>query len=63
MPYGRTIPRKKVNFENFNTHKRRDILLAIMGSNCNTNNKRWEYVRELQKHINVDVYGQCGTLK
>ena len=32
-------------------------------SNCNSKSKRNELVKELQKHINVDVYGKCGTMK
>ena len=33
-----------------------------MVSHCGTNNHREEYVKELQKHIGVDIYGQCGNL-
>ena len=32
-----------------------------MVSNCNPVNKRWKYVQVLQKHIQIDVYGKCGT--
>ncbi len=31
-------------------------------SNCKTINKREEYVTELQKFIEVDIYGGCGSL-
>ncbi len=31
-------------------------------SNCNSKSNRNEMVKELQKHINVDVYGDCGTM-
>jgi hypothetical protein len=38
-------------------------LVAIMVSNCGGKNKRWSYVKELKKHIRVDVYGACGNLR
>lgn len=63
VPYGRTVRRKKSNWESFTILKRRDILIAIMGSNCKGKNQRWDYVKALQKHIDVHVYGRCGTLK
>lgn len=47
----------------FKLNKRRDVLIAILGSNCGGKNKRWDYVKELQKYIKVDVYGGCGSLK
>ena len=36
-------------------------LVAWVVSNCNTNSKREDYVRELQKLIPVDIFGRCGT--
>ncbi|XP_044272624.1 alpha-(1,3)-fucosyltransferase 7-like [Tribolium madens] len=62
VPYGRTILRK-TPIEQDSILKRRDVLVAIMGSNCGGTNKRWEYVKELQKHIVVDTYGGCGSIK
>ena len=40
----------------------RTKMAAIVVSNCQTSNNRMNYVRELQKYIKVDVYGNCGTL-
>ena len=37
--------------------------VAWMVSNCNTRSRRASYVRELQKYIDIDIYGNCGTLK
>ncbi|ELU12931.1 hypothetical protein CAPTEDRAFT_74756, partial [Capitella teleta] len=37
--------------------------VAWFVSNCNTPSHREDYVNELQKHIPVDVYGDCGPLK
>lgn len=41
------------------------IAAAWIVSHCNTVNKRYEYVEELQKHLaeynhSVDIYGRCG---
>ena len=36
-------------------------LVAWVVSNCKTNSKREDYVSELQKHIQVDIFGKCGT--
>lgn len=38
-------------------------LVAWMVSHCETDGRREDYVKELQRHINVDIYGQCGKLK
>ncbi|EYB89772.1 hypothetical protein Y032_0228g2893 [Ancylostoma ceylanicum] len=32
-------------------------------SHCDTNSKRESYVKQLQEHFHVDVYGSCGKLK
>ncbi|RZC40759.1 glycoprotein 3-alpha-L-fucosyltransferase A-like, partial [Asbolus verrucosus] len=63
VPYGRTILRKTPPTEDLTIIKRKDVLVAILGSNCGGKNKRWDYVKELKKHIPVDTYGGCGTLK
>ena len=36
-------------------------LVAWVVSNCKTPSKREDYVSELQKHIPVDIFGNCGT--
>ncbi|KAH9491738.1 hypothetical protein Btru_045685 [Bulinus truncatus] len=38
-------------------------LVAWMVSNCHVNSRRQDYVRELQKYIPVDIYGQCGSFQ
>lgn len=61
VPYGRTVLKTMSETTlQFNIVKRRDVLIAIMGSNCGGQNHRWKYVHELQKYIQVDVYGGCG---
>ncbi|KDR19067.1 alpha-(1,3)-fucosyltransferase 7-like [Zootermopsis nevadensis] len=67
VPSGRTLPltsaenkrRRKAKAK----AKAKTKLAAIMVSNCGGRNKRWEYVKELRKHMPVDVYGACGNLR
>lgn len=37
--------------------------VAWFVSNCNASNERMEYAKELQKYINVDIFGMCGDLE
>ncbi|XP_046340694.2 glycoprotein 3-alpha-L-fucosyltransferase A-like [Haliotis rufescens] len=37
--------------------------VAWMVSNCKTISRRMEYVLELSKYIQVDIYGRCGNIK
>lgn len=37
-------------------------MVAWFASNCNTSSKREAYVAELSKHVQVDIYGKCGSL-
>lgn len=37
--------------------------VAWFVSNCGARNGRLAYARELAKHISVDIYGTCGSLK
>jgi hypothetical protein len=38
--------------------KTKDVVWIV--SNCNTPSKREKYVKEMQKIINVDIFGRCG---
>lgn len=38
-------------------------MVAWFVSNCYTTNNRLQYGEELQKHVQVDIYGDCGTLQ
>ena len=49
------------NITSFASGKRR--LVAWFVSNCSPSNGRDEYVKELQNHIRVDVYGDCGSMQ
>jgi glycoprotein 3-alpha-L-fucosyltransferase len=65
VPSGRTLPltnaERKLRRKDKMAEKTK--LAAIMVSNCGGKNKRWEYVKELRKHMPVDVYGACGNLR
>ncbi|XP_045109683.1 alpha-(1,3)-fucosyltransferase C-like [Portunus trituberculatus] len=41
----------------------RPKLAVWMASHCSTSSGREFYIRELQQHIQVDVFGACGDLK
>ena len=36
-------------------------LMVWMVSHCKTQSKREDYIAELSKYINVDVFGKCGN--
>lgn len=61
-PYGEYV-RERTNYElpNEDFVEKKTKMAAWLVSNCKTNNKREEYVKELQKYIDVDIYGSCGT--
>ena len=42
---------------------RKTHMISWMVSHCHTPSLREDYVRELTKHIHVDVYGKCGSLQ
>ena len=41
----------------------RTKLIAWFNSHCPTHSQREDYVKELAKHIQVDIYGKCGPLE
>ncbi|XP_052104016.1 glycoprotein 3-alpha-L-fucosyltransferase A-like isoform X1 [Mytilus californianus] len=47
----------KINYAEHKTKK-----VAMFVSNCHTSNDRLVYAEELSKHIQVDIYGDCGNL-
>ncbi|XP_046363636.2 glycoprotein 3-alpha-L-fucosyltransferase A-like isoform X1 [Haliotis rufescens] len=48
------------NYTDIVLRKTRSVLWFV--SHCDTQSKRKEYVEELRKYIDVDIYGQCGNL-
>lgn len=66
VPYGRTVPlapSEMASYQPKDYYSLKSKTIAIMGSNCGGKNKRWTYVKELEKYIDVDTYGGCGKLK
>jgi len=43
--------------------KNKTKLVAWVVSHCDAMSGRNQYVEELIKHISVDIYGKCGSLK
>ncbi|ELU18129.1 hypothetical protein CAPTEDRAFT_114338 [Capitella teleta] len=50
----------KLHGEDFAAKKRKDVPVAWFASRCLTQSRREDYVKELQEHIKVDIYGKCG---
>ena len=38
-------------------------MVAWFASHCPTHSQREDYVKELAKHVQVDIYGRCGTME
>ena len=50
-------------FRKDSTELIRQKSVAWIVSRCRSDSKREDFVTELQKYIDVDVYGRCGTLR
>nr|KAG5707771.1 hypothetical protein BaRGS_015931 [Batillaria attramentaria] len=50
------------SFKDIVKAKNKHKVVAWFANTCNVPSKRDQYVRELQKHIQVDMFGQCGNL-
>lgn len=46
------------NYREIARNKSRSVIWLV--SNCKTQSNRWQYVKELQKYIDVDIFGNCG---
>ncbi|XP_040074117.1 glycoprotein 3-alpha-L-fucosyltransferase A-like [Ixodes scapularis] len=55
------VKKRPLNGVNYATNKTK--MVAWFVSNCGASNGRLEYAHELQKYVQVDIYGDCGTLK
>lgn len=60
-------PRLPSELMNFGSRKSRTFvnktkMVAWFCSNKITHSKREDYVKELRKHVEIDVYGKCGDL-
>ena len=63
VPYGRIKPSKgrKIPLVTEKELKRKKIATAMI-SHCPTYSQREEIIKQMQRYINVDVYGTCGPL-
>jgi len=67
IPYGRwsyfhpSVTRVERLNKNYSLNKTKQVAMIV--SNCDTDNKRLLYAKELGKYISVDIYGQCEGLK
>lgn len=60
-PYGSFIERQVMNdIRPFS--KRKKFAYAVF-SRCNDIGKRYRVIKELQKYIDIDIYGSCGSFK
>ncbi len=68
-PYAVYRPNKDLTTNIHSSHvqknwaKGKDSLIAWFVSNCGSKTGRLAYVKELQKYIQVDIYGICGPLQ
>lgn len=49
--------------QNINYAENKTKKVAWFVSNCHPRNQRMNYAKELSKHIQVDIYGACGSLR
>ncbi|KAK0086738.1 hypothetical protein PV325_002654 [Microctonus aethiopoides] len=49
--------------QTFNYAANKTKKVAWFVSNCHPRNNRMQYVKELSKYIEVDIYGACGSLR
>ncbi|XP_055936633.1 glycoprotein 3-alpha-L-fucosyltransferase A-like [Argiope bruennichi] len=62
--YGFTMPSSDVAPFSYSTiFKRKPKNVVWFVSDCSTDSKREDYVSELKKYIDIDVYGKCGDLE
>ncbi|RWS04699.1 alpha-(1:3)-fucosyltransferase 9-like protein [Dinothrombium tinctorium] len=61
-PYGYTKANTRPKNISLNlTNKKREVAWFV--SNCDTPGKREDFVRELAKYVEIDIYGNCGDFK
>ena len=53
------VPLKNPSTTNVSSKKK---LIAWFVSHCPTHSRREDYVRELSRHVQVDIYGKCGNM-
>ena len=64
IPYGgysKLSPSELEKYANIDYITGKSKMVAWLVSNCITSSRREDYVRELQKYMQVDVYGKCNS--
>lgn len=64
VPYGRTILKMSGTSPETETETKtvmKSKLVAVLGSNCGGNNRRWDYVKRLEDSLRekLDIFGHC----
>ena len=65
-PYGKWVyydnaVKSRPNKRDYATGKSK--LIAWFVSHCKTSNQRMKYAKMLDEYVNIDIFGDCGTLK
>lgn len=64
IPYGNVVSRDQPWTKNMAAlSKSKTKLIAWFVSRCKTQSRREDYVKLLQRYIDVDIYGYCGPLQ
>ena len=61
-PYGRIVKGKAASTQLLPVSENKTKGIAWLVSHCHTHSKREMLVKALQKHIPVDIYGNCGKV-
>ena len=61
-PYGKYVYQLNGNTLNTSIFDEKLKLVAWFVSNCKATNSRLSYAHELNKYIDIDIYGKCGNL-
>lgn len=61
VPYGRIVRQQDIQGETTDYHSTKPLLVATLQSHCGGDSGRFDYLDELVKHVQVDVWGKCGA--
>ncbi|KAK3610623.1 hypothetical protein CHS0354_009086 [Potamilus streckersoni] len=61
--WGHYIRRENINIDLKSIYRNKTKSVLWLVSHCKTPSRREEYVKILQKYIDVDIYGKCGQLQ
>ena len=63
IPYGKVVNRTYLSlpYNHFPPENKTSQIVWVV-SHCHTLGRRERYIAALQKHISIDIYGECGNL-